>query len=111
MIEMLSPRDPLIPERGSCVLADVLAERAREAPDRVLVRFADGTEWTRAELLHAAQDTAAALHAQGTRSGDHVLLWLPNGPEAVRTIVATSLLGAPAVPVSTAYRSAILEHV
>ncbi|MEU7813995.1 AMP-binding protein [Pseudonocardia sp. NPDC049154] len=110
MIEVPALDDPRIPDRANCVLVDLLVERVREDPDRVLVRFADGSEWTRAQTLANARATAAALHAAGARSGDRILLWMPNGPEAVRSVVAASLLGATVVPVSTAYRGSLLAQ-
>jgi crotonobetaine/carnitine-CoA ligase len=110
MIQLLAPDDPRVPDRESCVLADLLAQRAAEEPDRTFLRFEDGTEWDHATLLAAASTTAAALQAAGARAGDRILLWLPNGPAAVRVIFAASLLGATVVPVSTAYRGRLLEH-
>jgi crotonobetaine/carnitine-CoA ligase len=40
-----------------------------------------------------------------------VLCWLPNGADAVRTLFAANYLGAVAIPVNTAYRGRLLEHV
>jgi crotonobetaine/carnitine-CoA ligase len=103
--------DPRIPTREECVLADLVLRRAAEDPDCVVLRFEDGGEWTHGDLLRHGRATAAALQAAGTVAGDRVLLWLPNGPEVVQALVATSLLGATAVPISTAYRGGLLEHV
>jgi crotonobetaine/carnitine-CoA ligase len=108
---LLHPGDPAIPAREACVFAELVARRAAEAPDQVVLRFEDGSQWTHAELLEKGRSTAAALREVGTAPGDRVLLWLPNGPEVVQALVATSLLGATAVPVATAYRGALLEHV
>jgi acetoacetyl-CoA synthetase len=49
---------------------------------------------TYAELAHAVGRLATALAAAGVREGDRVAGWLPNLPEAVIAMLATTRLGA-----------------
>lgn len=97
--------------RTECVLSEVLAARTREHPDRVFAVFEDGVRWTYAEARRLATSTAAALQELGVSQGDHVLCWLPNGRHQVRTWFGTNHVGAVYVPVNTAYRGNLLEHV
>ena len=54
---------------------------------------------------------AAALQGLGVRKGDRVLAWLPTGMPMMLTWFAANYLGAVFVPINTAYRSKVLEHV
>jgi crotonobetaine/carnitine-CoA ligase len=45
------------------------------------------------------------------RQGDFVLSWFANGPAAVLNWLALNLLGAVYVPINTAYRGNLLQHV
>lgn len=102
--------DERVPGAEICVLRPVLERHADLQPDKVFVRFADGTEWTWRQVLAATRRTAAGLQALGVRQGDHVNVWLPNGPDAIRVWFALNYLGAVYVPVNIAYRGGILEH-
>jgi non-ribosomal peptide synthetase component E (peptide arylation enzyme) len=76
--------NPRIPPSEVCVLRPLLDRRAKEIPDKVFAKFADGSAWSYAELREITTRTAAALQALGVRQGDHVLSWLPNGTDALR---------------------------
>ena len=103
--------DPRVPDASLCVLKPVLENWAHEKPDAVFARFEDGSEWTWQETLDIARRTAAGLQSLGVVQGDNVLSWLPNGPEALRIWFAANLVGAVYVPLNTAYRGRLLEHV
>ncbi|MEU7811660.1 AMP-binding protein [Pseudonocardia sp. NPDC049154] len=111
MIRLLPPGDPTVPDRDSCVLELMLAERAAATPDAVLVRYADGTEWTYAQALAEGRRAAGVFAAHGVGPGDAVLHWLPNGVEGVQVVLGCALLGATVVPVNTALRGTVLAHV
>ena len=103
--------DPRIPPADVCVLRDVLDRQARERADQAAVVFPDGEKWTYAELRARVRRVAGALQAEGVEQGEHVLVWLPNGAEALLTAWALNYLGAVAVAINTAYRGALLAHV
>jgi len=94
-----------------CVTAELLERAARRWPQLVVLRFDSGEAFTTVELLAAARRHAAGLQALGVRQDDHVLAWLPNGPAAVLTWLAVNLLGAVYIPINTAYRGRLLQHV
>ncbi len=54
-------------------------------------------------LQSVARRFASGLSAQGVGPGDRVVIWLPNGWEAVVAFVGTALLGAVVVPVASFY--------
>jgi crotonobetaine/carnitine-CoA ligase len=103
--------DPRIPSSDICVLRYVLDRHARERPAQTFVRFEDGSEWTYSELHTLVRRTAAAVQEIGVRQGEHVVVWLPNGPEALRVFLALGYMGAVYVPINTAYRGPLLSHV
>lgn len=103
--------DPRIPNRDECVLRYLLDRWANERPDQPHVVFADGTEWTFAELRDKVRTKAAGLRAMGIEQGEHVAVWLPNGPDALIAFYAINYIGAVFVPFNTAYRGQLLQHV
>ncbi|MEE3155784.1 MAG: AMP-binding protein, partial [Pseudomonadota bacterium] len=54
---------------------------------------------------------AAGLRAMGIEQGEHVAVWLPNGPDALIAFYAINYIGAVFVPFNTAYRGQLLQHV
>lgn len=107
---MEAPRDDVLPGE-ICVLRYALERHATERPDQDYAVFETGERWSFAETLRLARTTAAGLHALGVKRGDPVLVMLPNSPAAIRALVGISYLGAVFVPINTAYRGTILEHV
>ncbi len=103
--------DPRVPDADRCVLRPLLDRYAAATPDKVFARFADGTEWTYRQTQAIAQQTAIGLAALGVQQGDHVLSWLPNGPDAIRIWFGLNYLGAVYVPINLAYRGGLLAHV
>lgn len=103
--------DPRVPQADRCVLQPLLDRHAAATPDKVFARFADGSEWTFRQTQAITRRTAIGLAALGVRQGDHVLSWLPNGPDAIRIWFALNYLGAVYVPVNLAYRGGVLAHV
>jgi len=103
--------DPSMPSREQCVLPGLLASRAAATPDREFLVFEDGPCWTFGETHQRARRLAAGLRRLGVRSGDTVLVWLPNGPDAVRSWFGINLVGACFAPLNVAYRGRLLAHV
>jgi carnitine-CoA ligase len=93
-----------------CVLREILERNATRAPDKVFVRFDEGTEWTYAQLRKTVIGAAAALQQMGIRQDDHVLVWLPNSPDALRIWFAINYIGAVYVPMNVAWRGQVLEN-
>jgi crotonobetaine/carnitine-CoA ligase len=97
------------PER--CVLAQIVARRAQEAPERPLVQFEDGTTWTAQQTRQRMEAAAELLAGAGIEFGEHVGVWLPNGPELLQLWLGCAYLGAVFVPLNTDYRGNMLGHV
>ncbi|MEO3997310.1 AMP-binding protein [Mesorhizobium sp. CAU 1732] len=103
--------DTRVPTANDCVLRNLLERWDRDRPEKTFARFADGSSWTYAQTLAEVRKTAAGLQALGVGQGDHVVSWLPNGPDAIRVWFAINYLGAVCVPINLAYRGKILEHI
>jgi long-chain acyl-CoA synthetase len=71
-------------------LLDQTADRFAESP----ALFFENESWTYRELLAAVNRTAGGLATLGVRSGDRVLLALPNCPEFFMAFFAVQKLGA-----------------
>jgi carnitine-CoA ligase len=102
--------DSRVPDRGECVVGDLLRRWAHERPHRHFLEFEDGGAWTFAETLDRVQRAAAGLRSLGVGHGSHVLCWMPNTSEAVLAWLAANYLGAVHVPLNTAYRGRLLQH-
>ncbi len=103
--------DPRMPARDVCVLGYQLERWANERPDDVAFIFYGGETWTWSRALELTRRAARGLRALGVKKGDHVLSWQPNNREAVLTWFALNYLGAVYVPVNTAYKGNLLQHV
>ena len=89
-----------------------LQEAAQAVAPALLPRiFEGGAQFTYAEMRAATVAFAAGLAGAGVRQGDHVLAWQPSTPEMLITFYAINYLGAVYVPINTAYRGRLLEHV
>ncbi|MEC9345541.1 MAG: AMP-binding protein [Pseudomonadota bacterium] len=100
-----------MPRREDCVLASQLERWASERGDKVFAIYEDYSTWTYSETLELTRSTAAAFQALGVKRGEHVLVWMPTGPDCMRIWFALNYLGAVYVPINTGYRGGLLEHV
>jgi crotonobetaine/carnitine-CoA ligase len=103
--------DPRLPPREQVITRELIEGHARRQPDKVFVRFEDGSTWTYAELRERVVATAIGLQALGVKQGDFVLSWLPNGSRVITVWFALNYIGAVWVPINTAYRGSLLQHV
>ncbi len=95
---------------GEPTFGELLARRARAAPDAPFLAFED--ERITAGLLDArANAVAAGLATFELASGDTVALMCPNCPEFLYAFFAIQKLGLGAVPVNTALVGDGLRHV
>jgi crotonobetaine/carnitine-CoA ligase len=104
--------DTRIPRRDALVTRDLIDRWAKDRPMKVFAKFDDdGEEWTYADLRQRVLQTALGLQSLGVGQADHVLVWTPNSREHLLTFFALNYLGAVYVPINTAYRGRLLEHV
>lgn len=108
---MSNHRNASVPADEECVLRPVLEKWARLQPDKVFVSEGAGRELTYRQMRDLSARTAAGLHALGVRPGDNVVVWLPNGVDCLKVWFGINWLGATYVPINTAYRGRLLEHV
>ncbi len=103
--------DPRMPSRDACVLGNQLERWARGKPNDTAIIFHGGEQWTWAETLALIRRAAKGLADRGVGKGDHVLSWQPNNRESVLIWFGLNYLGAVYVPVNTAYKGNLLQHV
>jgi crotonobetaine/carnitine-CoA ligase len=100
-----------VPAAEQCVLRSLVERWGRETPDHVYATFDDGSELKYGDLLLLARQTGHALQSLGVKQGQTVLVWLPNGYQCLRAWFGINMIGAVYVPINTAYRGGILQHV
>jgi len=70
----------------------------RKRDDTVAICFSNegvrGRDWTWAELYNAVSQLAQALEGMGVKAGDRVAAFMPNMPETIIAMLATSSIGA-----------------
>jgi len=98
-------------DSASCTTRALLQRNAQLWPQLAVLKFDSGEQFSCVQLLTAVQQQAAGLQALGVRQGDFVLSWLPNGPLAVLAMLALNYLGAVSIPINTAYKGSLLQHV
>jgi fatty-acyl-CoA synthase len=91
-------------------LADSLALRVNEDPQRPFVAFED-RRLTYAQVDAQADALAAALHELGIEAGDRIALTLPNWPEFVVSAFAAAKLGAVIVPLNPRFTPPELQYM
>ena len=92
-------------------LAELVEEFAAADPEAEALVFADGERLTVGALAARSRDHAAALLAAGVAPGDRVALLLPASADLVALLLATTRVGAVAVPVNARYRAEEVRHV
>lgn len=103
--------DTRIPSPEACVVKAMLQKWAAVQPEKVFVKLSADEEVTYRQMHDLAASTAAGLHRLGVRQGDTVIVWLPNSVDCLRVWFGINWLGATYVPINTAYKGALLEHV
>ena len=102
---------PKRPTAEETVVRNLIDHHARDRGDEVFALFEDGTGWTFSELKTQVVTAAALLSRHGTMQNDIVAVWMPNGPDALRTMLAINYLGAVCAPLGLASRGGFLEHL
>ena len=102
---------PKRPTAEETVVRNLIDRHALERGDQVFALFEDGTRWTFSGLKTQVAAAAAFLAGQGVAQDDIVAVWMPNGPDALRMMLAINYLGAVCAPLGLASRGGFLEHI
>lgn len=108
--DMGAGADPAL-DRNRSVLRYVLDRYAQTQPDAPFVAFWPGPLWSYAETRRRVRLRATALAQAGVKRGDHVLCLMGNSPDLLCSWFAINYLGAVYVPINTAARGPMLEHI
>jgi carnitine-CoA ligase len=108
---MARDRDTAFPPSDEVVTRRILERQARDRAGALCAIGPTGASWTWAEGLDNAYRSAHRLRSYGVGPGDHVLIFLPNGLDWLRSWWGISCLGAVMVTVNIAYRGEILRRV
>jgi crotonobetaine/carnitine-CoA ligase len=100
-----------VPAADTCVLRPLLEKSAAAQPDKVFVKLSKFEEITYRQMRDLAVAAAAGLHRLGVKQGDNVVVWMPNTIDCLRVWFGINWLGATYVPINTAYKGRLLEHV
>lgn len=89
----------------------ILGQLAQEHPDHELIEFTDDRAYTAGELHREAQRVAAGLQKAGIEPGDRVALLIGNRIEFLNWWLGAAMRGTVSVPLNTAMRGSVLEHM
>jgi amino acid adenylation domain-containing protein len=81
------------------LLHDPFLDNAAKTPDATAVLWSSGA-LSYGALKDRATELAAALHVKGARTGDHIAVVLPKGPDQVAAVLAILMMGGVYVPVA-----------
>src|SRR5690348_10023286 len=108
---MTSEEDRRIPAAEACVLRPLLEKWSAVRPAKVFVKVSNTEEVTYRQMCDLSASAAAGLAILGVRKGDTVAVWMPNSVDCIRVWFGINWLGAVYVPLNTAYKGRLLEHV
>lgn len=94
-----------------CVVRHALERLATERGGDIYAVFDGGGSWTFAGLLEEVRTVAAGLQRIGVKQDDRVLVMMPNGAFGLLAMFAANYIGAVFVPINTAYKGRLLQHV
>ena len=80
------------------------------AMDHAVLRFADGSAWTRRHLFDRAARYAAVLQSLGLQAGDRICLQVEKSVEAVALTLGAIQAGVIFNPLNTAYTTAEISY-
>lgn len=92
------------------MLPQLVQLRAREDPDRVLIRQVDGGELTYGQLHESSLRWAASYRHSGVLPGDLVLTMLPLNLDFYCSAIGLAWILGVEVPVNVEYRGQLLLH-
>lgn len=91
-------------------LADVLAWQARDKPEKTFVELVDGPTLSFQQAFDWSGQVASHFENLGVRSGDSVIVMLPNDLDFIAVWLGLARLGAVAVLLNTELIGAFLAH-
>ena len=91
-------------------LAAVLAGRIERCPDKTWI-VAEGQSHTYKDIESRARVIAQGFSEAGVRSGDTVLIMLPDSADYICVWCALSMIGAIEVPVNVHHRGSVLSYL
>jgi crotonobetaine/carnitine-CoA ligase len=100
-----------VPALDRIIVRNLIDRHAVERGDKVFAFFEDGSRWTFSEMKVQVSACAAFLAAHGVAQDDIVAVWMPNGPDALRMILAVNYLGAACAPLGISSKGGFLEHI
>lgn len=95
--------------QGERVITDILADKAKRTPERVIYQFGD-SPLTVGELDERVTRVANAFLQLGIGKGDKVAIMLPNCPEFLYAWFGLNKIGAVEVPINVALKGAGLSY-
>jgi len=108
---MAPEHESRVPSADDCVIRPLLEKWSASQPDKVFAKASASEEITYRQMRDLAASTAAGLAKLGVNKGDTVVVWMPNGVDCLRVWFAINWLGSVYVPINTAYKGRLLEHV
>ncbi|MCI0997523.1 class I adenylate-forming enzyme family protein [Pseudomonas corrugata] len=91
-------------------IGDLLLKAYDRYPDSPALIFPD-CQWSYAELVERALETARGLKAMGVKPREHVGILMPTSPELLEVFFAVAFCGAVSVLINARYKASELAYV
>lgn len=92
-------------------LPGTLYRTVTRAPEKEIIKFTTGGSHRADEVWERAAKVGGLLRELGVRAGDRVTIMVSNRFEFIEAMFGATLIGAVFVPLNTAMRGPILEHM
>lgn len=107
---MISLVSDLLKNKDSWVISNILAQQAKEIPNKPALQWKSDHPITYEELYDDCLKIAGGLKDMGIKKGEKVLIMMPNSLEIIKTWLSVNLLGGIEVPINIHYKGSFLVH-
>ena len=101
---------PNIDNSNYWIISDIILNQCKRHPEKKIIKFVDGPEWSFINLKVIAFEKAKILKGLKIKQGDTVTVMIDDPIEFIPYWVASSFLGVMFVALNTALKGSVLYH-
>ena len=101
---------PKISNPNHWLISDIILTQCSNHPEKKIINFVDGPEWSFKDLKIKALEKASVLQQLDIKQGDTITVMIDDPKEFIPYWVASSFLGVMFVALNTALKGSVLAH-